>query len=1150
MAFDFNAWYDRNSFVNFLRTDLFKDKFTQNLMLIKPIRKNTFFVDNWIFQLWKVQLWDEELTVLEIRQTSKNDPRVTLTQNAFKLMGDMWIDNAIVALFTDEKSSWRFSLLTTKYENFKKTTSNPKRYSYILGPWEKIRTVNQQLIKKWQIKDFEDLTERFKVEVVRDQFFDEYLELFVRLYKAIQDDKPFVELLISQNVDVVSFTKNLLWKIIFLYFIQQKWRLWLWRKTNTQYWEWNKNFMRIMWDNFKQWETMSTEKTWYFYNDYLERLFFAWLNVDRRDNDDWFPNLQMKVPYLNWWLFKEEYEWRESYITKIDNRIFSNIDEMWEDKADWILDIFDRYNFTIDEDSLYDKDIAVDPEMLGRIFEKMISISTDNIKDVVELYDNKKWKGKFNFSNELNKKQWAFYTPREIVHYMTQECLKWYLQNKTWIAPEIINKLFELKEDFLLDKQEIEKVWFTTDVIINIDEALKCIKVLDPSVWSWAYPMWLLHEISSLRYYIYWAFYDKIWDEIKDFIEYSEDKKRNVISMYKIKKDIILNNIYGVDIDPGAIDIAKLRFWLSLVVDELNPEPLPNFEFKFVCANSLIPLAEETKQKDLFATWDEPKLETLKKYKREYYNSTMKKERKEIKKKIQEYTKVENTLFSEPTLRARQIEEFWKNFDNPKHRHSFFDASLMFSEWRWFDIIIANPPYIWEKWHEKIFQDVAQTSLWKYYTRWMDYFYFFFHLSLNLLKQNWIWSFITTSYFFTSTWWIKLRKDLYERSHIFNLIYFNELKIFENALWQHNAITFFTKGKNSWKTKITKVLNSKRNEEYKLLDILNYTSDGVDYSEIDSKDLYELPEYYIRLTNSSINFLEKMKIWWSLLWNICNISQWIVSWADKVSAMHLNKYPNINAKKGDWIYVLTDAEIENLKLTDEQKKLYVRPFYKNSDIYKYATLQNNELWVLFIRDTWKPIKLEWWLEAHFLKLKDIVYNAKANFLKNAIAKWIVEKWFKNWNWFVLFNPKPEYNYHWPKIVAPQRSPKNTFWYNECDWYASADVYFITNLDKDYELKYILAMLNSKLYYLWLYNKWKRKGENLELYQKPLSEIPIKKISLEAQKPFIDLVDKIIEKKKFNLEADTSDLEHQIDEMVYELYWLTEEEIQIVEDSLK
>jgi adenine-specific DNA-methyltransferase len=143
----------------------------------------------------------------------------------------------------------------------------------------------------------------------------------------------------------------------------------------------------------------------------------------------------------------------------------------------------------------------------------------------------------------------------------------------------------------------------------------------------------------------------------------------------------------------------------------------------------------------------------------------------------------------------------------------------------------------------------------------------------------------------------------------------------------------------------------------------------------------------------------------------------------------------------------------------------------------------------------------------------------------------------------------------PKIVAPQRSPENTFGYNELPWYASADVYFVTEKEKNISLKYILALINSNLYYLWLYHRGKRKGETLELYQIPLSEIPIKKIPNYEQKPFIEIVDKIlaITKSSDYLEnlakkEEVKEYEKQIDQLVYKLYNLTPEEIEIVKNN--
>lgn len=149
-------------------------------------------------------------------------------------------------------------------------------------------------------------------------------------------------------------------------------------------------------------------------------------------------------------------------------------------------------------------------------------------------------------------------------------------------------------------------------------------------------------------------------------------------------------------------------------------------------------------------------------------------------------------------------------------------------------------------------------------------------------------------------------------------------------------------------------------------------------------------------------------------------------------------------------------------------------------------------------------------------------------------------------WWALSSARKDFDFGTPKIVAPQRSYTNTFGYNDISWYASADVYFITAMQPSVALKFVLALLNSKLYFMWLYFKGKRKGEMLELYQKPLSEIPIKRISPDEQRPFIKLIDCILAAKQRDVEADTSEWELEIDVLVYVLYGLTPEEIKIVE----
>ena len=225
-----------------------------------------------------------------------------------------------------------------------------------------------------------------------------------------------------------------------------------------------------------------------------------------------------------------------------------------------------------------------------------------------------------------------------------------------------------------------------------------------------------------------------------------------------------------------------------------------------------------------------------------------------------------------------------------------------------------------------------------------------------------------------------------------------------------------------------------------------------------------------------------------------------------------------------------------MNLNRKEKSIFPKKFYKNSNITKYYTTKS-KYYVLYLTKTYneKILKSEFpKIYTHISKFKELIIKIR-NRNNEKFEKWIN-----------LDRPREEFIFTSNKIVAPQRSNVNTFGYNEIDFYASADVYYIIQNNKEYSLKYILALLNSKLYYLWLYHRGKRKGEMLELYQKPLSEIPIKKISEEKQQPFIELVEKIIEKKKDDPEADTGELEKEIDKLVYELYELTPEEIKIVE----
>lgn len=239
------------------------------------------------------------------------------------------------------------------------------------------------------------------------------------------------------------------------------------------------------------------------------------------------PNGEVvKVPYLNGGLFEKESEKYDFLTFPAD--LFANLFEF-----------FDQYNFTIFEDSPEEHTVAVDPEMLGHIFENLL---------------------------EDNKDKGAFYTPKEIVHYMTQESLIEYLHTQINNADRTELENFVKNKGSQLSKEHIQE----------IDQRLDDVKICDPAIGSGAFPMGLLQEIFSLKERIAYDLDYKVWNPAA------------------VKENIIQKSIYGVDIERGAVDIARLRFWLSLIVDEEMPKALPNLDYKIVVGNSLISNFDDT----------------------------------------------------------------------------------------------------------------------------------------------------------------------------------------------------------------------------------------------------------------------------------------------------------------------------------------------------------------------------------------------------------------------------------------------------------------------------------------------------------------------------------------------------------------------------
>jgi adenine-specific DNA-methyltransferase len=268
-------------------------------------------------------------------------------------------------------------------------------------------------------------------------------------------------------------------------------------------------------------------------------------------------------------------------------------------------------------------------------------------------------------------------------------------------------------------------------------------------------------------------------------------------------------------------------------------------------------------------------------------------------------------------------------------------------------------------------------------------------------------------------------------------------------------------------------------------------------------------------------------------------------------------------KKGTGIYILSGKELKQLKLNSEERSL-IKPWFKNSDIQRWVTKTRTDRFLIYYttKGNYDDVGN---VQRHLSQFKPILINRKTrsgtgtisikdygNFVcgKKYISYVMNASAFKRGDYYSVSYPRDQRVFEGSKIVVPQRSPRNTFAYNTGPWYASADVYFILKKSADYDLKYLLGVLNSKLLYYWLYHKGKRKGEMLELYIRPLSEIPIKSVSPIKQQPIIGLVERILAAKQGDAEADTAALEREIDELLYALYGLTDEEKALVENKAK
>ncbi|EGJ6978609.1 class I SAM-dependent DNA methyltransferase [Campylobacter jejuni] len=804
-----------------------------------------------------------------------------------------------------------------------------------------------------------------------------------------------------------------------------------------------------------------------------------------------------------------------------------------------------------------------------------------------------------NVFEKLNGyKEGSFYTPSFITSYMCKESI-------TKVVLDKFNAQFDLDAK---DISELRKSLRKEDKKAQ-KELLNSIKICDPAVGSGHFLVSALNVMLSI-YDELNLFDEEFYLEVQndeilitnhkgEFIEYKRPStpkdKAHLIQqeLFHTKKDIIENNLFGVDINPNSCEITKLRLWIELLkhsfyqsFDDENYhdlKTLPNIDINIKCGNSLVSYFETGKSLSHYPNIKERMSKykrIVKDYKEGFYTdkNLIAKEIKNLQESFKNFCLKDkfNKEIKQLTNGANEYSKKYGDFLADEHHDekfkSFFSKNMFeFSfdekvaikefanlkkeydnifnlesnhpfEWRFefpeildddgnfkgFDLIIGNPPYIKEAENKELF---TNTKKLRTYQGKMDIWYHFVGRGFDILKNNGYLAFIATNNWVTNSGAKKLRNIVLEESQILSLVDFSSFMVFDSASIQTMIMSFqktkppknyeFHFAKITTQTPIYEdVINLLKNEKTQNNEILKinltpkkFIDKTLNFTKSDYEELFNKIQKYGKF------YLEEKEV-----------ANGIHPHYDFINN-RINSNHNFAFKIGQGIFGLSEEEKEKLKLTKLENNL-VKPYYDTQNFLKFFFKKNNHQWLIYTNSSFKnPNSMDDYpnLKKHLDKFQNVITSDNKPY---GLHRARDEKFFTGS----------------PRIVALRKcvgEPK--FSYVDFDCYVSATFYVIKT--QRINVKYLTAILNSKLIAFWLKHKGKMQGNNYQIDKEPLLNIPIVTINSKNQKiadELINLVDEILKAKEQDKNANTSPLEEKINNMVYKIYNLTEEEIKTIE----
>ena len=787
------------------------------------------------YNLGRISLSDgESIAIYEVELTDKVDIERNRRGIRDMLTSDwrnMGYAGAFMFCYRKNESILRFSYVSetwgfNKQGEYEKISTDTKRYTYLLGEGRGCRTAIEQFgILKNSKQSLSDITAAFSVEALTKQFYKDLFEW----YQWAVDDSSNVTFPNSTAIedddrdDIEKKIIRMITRIMFVWFIKQK-ELVPNRIFDIEY------LSTIL----KDFDPYSTTEGCY-YNAILQNLFFGTLNRAIKDDDgntrkfatsknrdvktlyryaELFTiseqdviNLFSEVPFLNGGLF--ECLDKTRYIDGVEQCYnfdgFSRNDGRFADgrfkhravvpnnlffePEKGLISILSRYNFTIEENSPEEQQVALDPELLGKVFENLLGAYNPETKETAR------------------NQSGSFYTPREIVNYMVDESLIAYLGDNAFVR-----SLF--RTDFSFDKTK-------SDDYQKIAEKLKAVKVLDPACGSGAFPMGLLNRMIDILERI------------------SPDE-----SVYDLKLSVIEKCLYGSDIQSIAAQITKLRFFISLICDcekdaskpNFGIPTLPNLETKFVSANSLIAKKKKPAQGNLFENPEiEPTKNELAEIRHKHFSAKSASTKHRLREKDQVLReKLAKLLSDDDNFAPEDAKQLaaWNPYDQ-NAVSPFFDPEWMFGVADGFDIVIGNPPYIQLQNNGGELAKLYENCNYLTFARTGDIYCLFYERGWQLLKKNGHLCYITSNKWMRAGYGEKTREFFANKTNPMLLIDFAGVKIFESATVDTN-ILLFSKSSNQHET-VCAVTNKQNKDSVKnLSDFVQQQNSICDFNSSDS----------------------------------------------------------------------------------------------------------------------------------------------------------------------------------------------------------------------------------------------------------------------------------------------------------------------------